>query len=427
VRRIAARALLLLALMAPAMGAVCNSERDRAPQPPPRITAQALVGHLAALERIAQREGGDRAAGTPGYAASVAYVRSVLRAAGWRVRVQRVPMAVWRERSPATLVLEDAGALEPVRDFRVPSYAGAGRADGPLRVVGDACDASDFAELAPGEVALTSIGGCLLWRKTLAARRAGAGGLLVQTATSGRGVTSATLAVPRIGLPVALIDRKVALRSGERVQLSVDAVTEPGATRNVIAESGPRRGPVVVAGAHLDSVPGGPGVNDNGSGVATLLEVAATLGGREPGRIRLAFWGAEEEGLIGSRHYVRGLSTEQRRAIAAYLNLDMVGSPNAVPAVYSDGAPRLANLLRRVYPGRERGVLTGNRSDHAPFESAGVPVNGLYTGAGERGPGGGRRDPCYHLPCDTLANVDRAELLRMARAAARALARLARG
>lgn len=404
----------------------CEDDPAPPPRPAPQIGERALVAHLTALAEIAQRDG-DRAAGTPGYAASVEYVAGVLRAAGWRVRVQDVPMALWRERSPATLTLEDAGALRPVRDFRVPSYAGAGDADGALRVVGDACEPSDFAELAAGEVALTSIGGCLLWRKTLNARRAGAGALLVQTDTSGRGVPSATLAVPRIGLPVALIDREVRLRSGERVQLTVDTVTQRGTTQNVTAELGPARGPVTMAGAHLDSVPGGPGINDNGSGVATLLEVARTFGPRPPGRVRLAFWGGEEEGLVGSRRYVRELSEAQRREIEAYLNLDMVGSPNAVPAVYSDGTPRLARLLRGLYPGRERGVLTGNRSDHSTFESVGVAVNGLYTGANERGPGGRPRDPCYHLPCDTLANVDSAVLLRMARTTARALAELARG
>jgi hypothetical protein len=415
--------LLLAGLVALSTGAVCRSEAEHAPEPLPQINEGALVSHLRALEQIAIREG-DRAAGTAGYAASVEHVRGVLRAAGWRVQVQEVPMALWRERSPAALITEDAGTLRPVRDFRVPSYAGAGTADGPLRVVADACRPATFEALVPGEVALTSIGGCLLWRKAQNARRAGASGMLVQTATSGRGVASATLAVPFIGLPVALIDRKVRLRSGERVRLSVDAVTERGTTQNVIAENGVTRGPVVMAGAHLDSVPAGPGVNDNGSGVATLLQVAETFGSRTPGRIRLAFWGGEEEGLHGSRHYVRGLSEAQRRRIRAYLNLDMVGSPNAVPAVYSDGEPRLGALLRRVHPGREIGVLTGNRSDHAAFERAGVPVNGLYTGANEAGPGDRPRDPCYHLPCDTLANVDRGVLLRMARATARALVRL---
>lgn len=395
--------------------------------PPPRpISARDLVRHLAALQRIADTHDGERAAGTQGYAASVEYVARVLRHAGWRVRLQDVPMAGWRERSPATLSV-DGTALEPIRDFRVPSYSAAGQVDGALRAVDDGCQAADFEALVPGEVAFTGAGTCFLWRKTVNARKAGASALVAQTSTSGRGVASATLAVPRLGLPVVLMSKDVPARDGDRVLLSVEAATTRGQTQNVIAEIGPAHGRVTMAGAHLDSVPNGPGINDNGSGVATLLEVARTFGPRPPGRVRLAFWGAEEEGLIGSRRYVRGLSEAERRTIAVYLNLDMVGSPNAVPAVYSDGDRRLGRLLRRLHPGPERGALTGNRSDHAAFESAGIPVNGLYTGANEPGPGGRQRDPCYHLPCDTLANVNRPVLLRMARTAARALAELARG
>jgi aminopeptidase S len=167
-----------------------------------------------------------------------------------------------------------------------------------------------------------------------------------------------------------------------------------------------------MAGAHLDSVPDGRGINDNGSGVAALLEVARVLGPRPPGRVRLGFWGGEEDGLVGSEHYVRDLSEAERDEIRAYLNFDMVGSPNPEPAVYSDGDAELGRLLRRLHPGRESGVGVGGLSDHAPFDSAGVPVNGLYTG----------QDRCYHRPCDTLANVDLAALRAIAVAAARALA-----
>jgi aminopeptidase S len=114
------------------------------------------------------------------------------------------------------------------------------------------------------------------------------------------------------------------------------------------------------------------------------------------------------------------------KKFSAYLNFDMLGSPNAVPAVYSDGDARLGRLLRRVHPGREQAVLVGNRSDASAFERAGVPVNGLYSGTTEQGPGGRPRDPCYHLPCDTFANVNMDSLLAMARAAARALYLIAR-
>jgi aminopeptidase S len=178
-----------------------------------------------------------------------------------------------------------------------------------------------------------------------------------------------------------------------------------------------------MAGAHLDSVAGGPGINDNGSGVATLIEAAEAIGPRPPGApVRLAFWGAEELGLVGSRRYMDSLDRDERRRIRAYLNFDMVGSPNAVPELYGDADSTLARLLQRVAGSAKlESAAVGGASDHAPFQEAGIPVNGLYTGADERGPGGRPRDPCYHLACDTLRRVNRAVLVRMARAAAEAL------
>lgn len=376
------------------------------------------------LDLIARQNGGDRAAGTKGYAGSVAYVAGVLRRMGWRVQIQPVPMTEWSERSPASLSI-GGRPVTRVRDFRVPGYSASGTVDGTLETVDDGCQQEDFTSLQPGQVAFTGFGTCFLFRKAMNAKRAGASALVAQTTGSPRGVPFATLVAPRVGLPVVLMSRRVPARDGDTVQLRIDASARPGRTQNVIAEIGPRHGRVTMAGAHLDSVPGGPGINDNGSGVAALLEVARTFGPRPPGRVRLGFWGAEEEGLIGSRRYVRSLSPDQRREIAAYLNFDMLGSPNAVPAVYSDGDERLGKLLRRVHPGDERGVLVGNRSDGSPFEQAGVPVNGLYSGADEPGPGGRLRDPCYHLPCDTFANVNMGSLLPMTAAAARALYLLA--
>jgi aminopeptidase S len=179
---------------------------------------------------------------------------------------------------------------------------------------------------------------------------------------------------------------------------------------------------VVMAGAHLDSVTAGPGINDNGSGVAALLELADALGGRAPGaRVRLAFWGAEELGLIGSRRYVRGLDEEDRERIAAYINLDMVGSPSPTRGVYSDTDPGIERLLRRlVGPRAEEEEATG-RSDHAPFEQAGIPVGGLFTGAGRP------HDACYHRACDDISNVNMRVLVEMARVNADAVERLSKG
>jgi Zn-dependent M28 family amino/carboxypeptidase len=163
-----------------------------------------------------------------------------------------------------------------------------------------------------------------------------------------------------------------------------------------------------MAGGHLDSVPAGAGLNDNGSGVAALLHVAERLAGRDL-PLRFAFWGAEEIGLVGSRRYVDGLDGAERRRIAAYLNLDMVATPDGEPDVYDGG--RIEAVFRRHLP---RGIddvsLEGN-SDHAPFEQAGIPVGGIFTGLND----------CYHQRCDTLRNVDRELVAQAARATERAL------
>ena len=208
------------------------------------------------------------------------------------------------------------------------------------------------------------------------------------------------------------------MHDGARAHVNVDAASERRVAHNVIAETPGGDGEhVVMAGGHLDSVRGGPGINDNGSGAAALIEAAEAIGPDPPGsRVRFAFWGAEELGLLGSRHYVSSLDRAQRRQISAYINFDMVGSPNPVPEFYADGDAELGRVLRRAAGRPLGGVSVGGSSDHAPFMAAGVPVNGLYTGANERGPGGRPRDPCYHLACDTAARVNRPVLLRMARA-----------
>ena len=175
---------------------------------------------------------------------------------------------------------------------------------------------------------------------------------------------------------------------------------------------------VVMAGGHLDSVREGPGLNDNGSGVAAVLEIAEELGGRrvpDGTALRFAFWGAEEIGLVGSRRYVEGLSSAERRRIAAYINLDMVGTPDPEPAVY-DGDATIERALRRHLGADTPQRDLGNSSDHAPFRSAGIPIGGIFTGL----------DDCYHDRCDTIDNVDRAVLTTSARAAGAAIVDLTR-
>jgi Peptidase family M28/PA domain len=432
------KALLLLALgVAPL--AACDSGSEAGPQgaPPSRpatseettaaVSSVGLVEHLRALQEIADRHGNARAAGTGGYESSARYVAARLREAGWRVRLQPLRFPFFRERSAS--LAADGRRLLPGRDFRVMTHSGGGRASGSVRGAGLGCEREDYEGVDRGGVALVRRGQCLFRVKALNAQRSGlAGLLLVDPALRGEPF-SATLGGPGVRIPVVVLGAEAArtARPGTQVRLAVDAVSERRVTHNVIAASGAGSGGrVVMAGAHLDSVPAGPGINDNGSGVAALLEAAEALGRRPPGaRVRLAFWAAEELGLYGSRRYVRSLSARERGRIAAYVNLDMVGSRNAVREIY-DGAAPIERALRRALArpaGREQ---MGASSDHAPFRRAGIPVGGLYTGAAERAPGGRPRDPCYHRRCDTIDNVNRGVLLEMARAAAKALGELSR-
>lgn len=215
------------------------------------------------------------------------------------------------------------------------------------------------------------------------------------------------------------------------------------ATRNVVAQTSTGRpDEVVLSGAHLDSVPAGPGINDDGSGTAAQLEIALRLGSAPPvsHAVRFVWFGAEEEGLLGSKRYVDDLSDEQRRDIAMMFNSDMVGSPNAAYLVYdgdrSDGGdgsegPEGSAAIERLLTERlaslgvqARGApFLSDDSDYAPFVDAGIPTGGVFTGdAGKKTPEqvalwGGRPgvayDPCYHRACDTVANVDRVAFGRM--------------
>ena len=203
---------------------------------------------------------------------------------------------------------------------------------------------------------------------------------------------------------------------------------------------------MILLGAHLDSVANGPGINDNGSGSAAVLEIARQarqLHVRPKHGLRFAFWGAEELGLVGSRSYAQSLSPRERRRILGVINLDMVGSPNFDRIVYDgddgpSGSQRIENAFRSYFAARrlpvEQESLSGS-SDHAAFAAVGIPVGGLFTGADSiKSAASARRfggsanlpfDACYHKACDTLANVDFRMLGQMADAAAVVAVRLA--
>ena len=223
-------------------------------------------------------------------------------------------------------------------------------------------------------------------------------------------------------------------------------------TKNVIADSPKgKTGTTVVVGAHLDSVTAGPGINDNGSGTSTLLEIAEqmkelgyTKKGKLQRQVRFAFWGAEEEGTLGSEYYVSHLSPEATSKIYANLNFDMLGSPNYVRFVYDgdgsdtpDAGPAGSAGIEKIFTdyfasqklASEPTAFDG-RSDYGAFIEAGIPAGGLFSGAeGLKtdaeakiygGTAGEAYDACYHAACDDVTNLNAQALYELGDAAAHA-------
>ena len=222
--------------------------------------------------------------------------------------------------------------------------------------------------------------------------------------------------------------------------------------RNVIAQTRTGDpGRVVVIGAHLDSVEEGPGVVDNGSGVAALLEIAARLGPEPQVRnaVRFAFFDAEEDGAVGSQAYVEGLSADELERIELYLNVDMVASSNGGYLVQGGvggdegaaGPPGSATVAGVLVDQLTKAGVTAPEiiefvgDDESPFIEAGIPVGGAENGdardktAEQARKWGGRPgqvyDPCYHQACDRVDNVDREVLGHYLRALAGTLAHFA--
>ncbi|WP_433797609.1 M28 family peptidase [Actinoplanes sp. CA-252034] len=208
----------------------------------------------------------------------------------------------------------------------------------------------------------------------------------------------------------------------------VQQFTHAGKTgHNLIADLPGRGDPnrVVMLGAHLDSVSQGAGINDNASGSAGILEVAlayAASGADGDSGIRFGWWGAEEAGLVGSKAYVSSLGTAERAKITAYLNFDMIGSPNPGYFVYGDDSrgTAIAAALNAGFAAEgiepEPTDIKG-RSDHASFKAAGIPTGGTATlslapamtqAEADKwdGEAGKPYDPCYHSACDGAGNVD---------------------
>ncbi|GAB1640722.1 M28 family metallopeptidase [Krasilnikovia sp. MM14-A1259] len=468
---IPAAALLLVAVGASPAGAVDQVDSKRLRD---AVTVNGILGHERVLQRIANQNGGTRASGTPGYAASAEYVKQTLTAAGYRVSEQEFTFPFFRELAPATLARvaptpadyptgtfefsgsgDVTGAVVPTKDVQVPAPATPSATSG--------CEASDFTPAgdAPA-IALIQRGTCTYRIKVTNAVAAGYDAVIIfNEGQPGRtdlvtGDLGAVFGVPVVGLSYADGAALFAATQQDAVTARVTTATsadEAAKTTHVIAETpGGDPDKVLVVGSHLDSVAAGPGINDNGSGAATNLEIAEQLAAlkiRPRQKVRFAFWGAEEAGLLGSEHYVATLPDAELGRIFANLNFDMLGSPNYVRFVYDGdgsqtsvagppGSGQIERIFTDYFTGQglasEPSQFNG-RSDYGPFIAVGIPAGGLFSGAEGRkteaqatvygGTAGAAYDACYHQACDTTNNLNPAALAELSDAAAHAVYTLA--
>ncbi|MGH9193232.1 MAG: M28 family metallopeptidase [Acidimicrobiales bacterium] len=444
------------------------------------VTVTGILQHEVALQVRAALNAGNRLSGTPGYDGSVNYVAGRARAAGLDVGTQTFDYTLdfLADFEPPVLSIRRGERF-------VPGIAGASLGGdfgsmfkstpygtditAPVWAIdlvlppGEApntstsgCEESDYAGVPEGAIIIVQRGTCTFAQKFTLADASPAGAMVfINEGQPGRTeplwFNFDGLEVPTVA---ATIETGTALANGVNqgdtgltARFKID--WRPGIypTQNVIAETkGGDPNNVIVVGAHLDSVGTGPGINDNGSGSSTILEIAEQLRKFHPrNKVRFIWFGAEESGLLGSAHYVASLPPDERAKIAAMLNFDMVGSPNFVRFVYdgdlSDsppppgGAPEGSAQIEQLFLDyfNSKGLPTAptafdGRSDYGPFIEVGIPAGGLFTGAeGIKteeqaeiygGTAGEQYDPCYHLGCDNILNLSLRALDQMSDAAA---------
>ncbi|WP_330297872.1 M28 family metallopeptidase [Streptomyces sp. NBC_00503] len=416
-------------------------------------TGRGAYTHLQVLQAIADHNKGTRVAGSKGHEQSAQYVEAVMRAYGYKVTTNEFDF-VFVQTIAETLKVNGAGGRDiPVK---LMTYTASGPENGVTAQVAVApvdadgtngCDPGDFAAGAfTGRIALIKRGGCTFAAKQQNAAAAGAVGAIIYNNTAGalNGTIGGPDAgkVPTGGVTQAEGEKLAAEATAGPVQVTLDIreFRENRKTFNVVAETrGGDENNTVFLGAHLDSVAAGPGINDNGSGSAGILQVAQNLASSQTkikNKVKFAWWSAEEFGLLGSEAYVGGLTDAQKKQIRLYLNFDMIASPNAAYFVYDgddsdkvgsgpgpEGSAQLEKGITDFLDGRgiphEGSDFTG-RSDYGPFIEAGIPSGGTDTGAeGIKtaaqaakfgGQAGVAYDVNYHGKGDTIANIDQKSL-----------------
>jgi len=421
------------------------------------VTLEGVRRHLEAFQTIGTANGGNRAALRPGYDASVAYVRSQLETAGYAVTVQTFTIPVFEQLEPSRLarIAPSQKVYTPTAEFGTFTNSASGSVTATLQAVDlvippgamansstSGCDAGDFAGFTAGNIALVQRGTCPFQQKVENAQAAGAVGVLIfnEGQPNRAGVIVSSLddtgvTVPVLGTSYALGAELAGMIAQGDVTMHmftrVGVVDRP--TYNVLADTAAGDDErTIVVGGHLDSVTAGPGINDNGSGSAAILELAIQMARLEiapRNTVRFAFWGGEERGLLGSSFFVDELAPPARDDIWLNLNFDMIGSPNFARFIYDGdgsstpragptGSDEVEAVFERFFGTRmlaSEPTAFDGRSDYGPFIAVGIPAGGLFTGAEGRksdalaarygGTAGQPLDPCYHQACDTIENI----------------------
>ena len=481
--------LLVIIALALAIGLTLGAGVPR-PSLASAIGTGAIMHTLNQFQQFAFSSGGSRALFSPAYNLSASYVESQLSASGlWLLSRQYFPAPFYAQLSPPTLALAAPFPLSFLlaADFSGMRYGGNGSYSLPSAAVfavpAQGCSPDDYLLLAANAsvsqeplVALVSgAGPCSAYDKALLAQAANASAVLLYSAVLSNARVRAvdwTPAAPTVQIPTLSVTSSVAqllqgLGDAARLALTVNNSFSVYETFNVIATykgskaaaSGPDQldpklagaaDSIVAIGSHLDSVAAGPGINDDGSGSAINLELALkwpSLKKSPRNRYQALWWGSEEEGLIGSRYFVRSLN--QSGALgnyALYINMDMLASPNYIlkildgnttaPAIQGPSS-KITGLFERAFEQQHvpymMSAMTGG-SDFLPFIEAGSPSSGLLAGASEiktsaqreiyGGLANAALDPCYHQPCDTVLNINQDCLNYNSQAAAIVLQKL---
>jgi Zn-dependent M28 family amino/carboxypeptidase len=448
------------------------------------ITADGMLSHLKALQAIADDNGGNRASGLSGYGGSVQYVLSTLRAAGYNPTTQVFDFVRFSELSdPVLEQTAPAPRTFAADEFATMDYSPSGDVTAPItpvdvKINGDeadttsGCEDADFAGFPAGNIALIQRGVCTFQEKVVNAQEAGAAGAVIfnqgndpgrvdvvagtlgDTAQDGQGDDDVD--IPATGISYAL-GKELAQTSGAALHMQIETENTPGKSTNVIADTPTGLdGNVILVGSHLDSVPEGPGINDNGSGSAYNLELAVQMakqGIKPVNKVRFAWWGAEEAGLVGSNRYGEAATDEQFAKIAANLNFDMLASPNHAKLIYdgdfsdtpapagvdlNEGSARIESLFKGWFDSTgqytEPTAFDG-RSDYQIFQNNGIAAGGLFSGAEVAksadqaahwgGTAGQAFDPNYHHAGDNINNLDLVGYKAMTDAADDVVAKLA--